>query len=188
MMPRRTRPRAYLAARYSRRDELRGYAEQLRELGLADVEARWLVGTHDWAGDAGSPEALAAAQKFADDDLDDLQRAHLVVVFTEEPAAERLRGYVAGALEDYVPGHTSDEALADEVAARFGRDRGGRHVELGVAIGMGKHVVIVGPAENVFCTHPVVVRYATWADALAHLVRWKDAVEQQSIRNRLVLQ
>lgn len=36
--------------------------------------------------------------------------------------------------------------------------RGGRHVELGVALAVGKPVVLVGRPEHVFHSHPGVVR------------------------------
>lgn len=156
MQPRtRQRPLVYLGARYSRREELQGYAETLRELGLADVECRWLSEVHDWSGDAETPEGLAQAQRLAIDDVQDLERAHAVVIFTEAAGAYR---------------------------------RGGSLVELGLALGLRKHVVIVGPAPNVFCTLPMVARYRTWERALEHLLRWKTAAEQAEPRQRLVVQ
>lgn len=42
--------------------------------------------------------------------------------------------------------------------------RGGRHVELGMAIALSKTIVIVGPRENVFCTLPGIVHHDTWPD------------------------
>lgn len=41
---------------------------------------------------------------------------------------------------------------------------GGRHVELGYALGRGKRVVVIGPAENVF--HHTVERYASLGEFL----------------------
>lgn len=34
--------------------------------------------------------------------------------------------------------------------------RGGRHVELGAALALGKRVIVVGHYENLFCHHPLV--------------------------------
>jgi hypothetical protein len=147
------KPIVYLAGRYSRREELAGYAEGLIALGLFRCEARWLVEPHDWDGTA-EGEGLKLAQRYALDDLEDLGRAHAVVVFTEEAGAYR---------------------------------RGGSLVEYGLALAMQKHVVVVGPAPNVFITLPMVVRYADWAAALAHLIEWKDAVERAVLRKRLEL-
>jgi hypothetical protein len=49
--------------------------------------------------------------------------------------------------------------------------KGGRHVEMGVALGRGKRVIIVGPRENVFCYLPQVEVFDSWAEALAVLAR-----------------
>lgn len=44
---------------------------------------------------------------------------------------------------------------------------GGRHVELGYALAMGKRVVVIGPVENVFHDHPkVLARFRTWEEFL----------------------
>lgn len=86
-MPRRNLPRVYLAARYSRRGELQRYAAQLREMGLAEVPCRWLSEEHDWDGND-----LARAQRYALDDIEDLERCHAVVVFLEEPGNYRRGG------------------------------------------------------------------------------------------------
>lgn len=64
--------------------------------------------------------------------------------------------------------------------------RGGSLVELGIALGESKHVVIVGPAPNVFCTLPIIPRFATWAQAVAHLVDWRAALETGAVRQRLL--
>jgi hypothetical protein len=47
-----------------------------------------------------------------------------------------------------------------------GGGKGGRHIEFGVALGLGKHVVIVGPRENVFHTLRSIEYYPDWS----HLV------------------
>lgn len=72
------RPIIYLAGRYSRREELAGYARSLIELGLARVEARWLTENHDWDGstEPGEGLGLERAQQLAMDDLEDLGRAY----------------------------------------------------------------------------------------------------------------
>lgn len=151
MMPRQTAPLVYLASRYSRRDELIGYADTLRDLGLARVDCRWLSEPHDWDGST-TGIGLAKAQQFAMDDVADLERSHVVVVFTEDAGTYR---------------------------------RGGSLVELGLAIGLQKHVVLVGPAPNVFTTLPSIPRFATWAEVVAHLVEWKTAMETAALRQRL---
>ncbi len=44
-------------------------------------------------------------------------------------------------------------------------NRGGRHVELGIALGRGKRVIVVGHRENIFCHHPAVEFAADWDEA-----------------------
>lgn len=111
--------RVYLAGRFSRRDEFNDYARQLR-LRNFTVDARWLVEKHEWYGED-SDAAIAAAEQFARDDVEDVLRSDFVLVFTERPN----------------PG---------------GRNRGGRHVEYGIAVGQGKDIVVIGDPENVFHT------------------------------------
>jgi hypothetical protein len=147
--------RVYLAARYSRRAEMQQYAADLAQLGLGHVEAAWLTGDHEWDGSQSTLEELAVAQLLALDDVRDIARAQVVIVFTEEPGAT-------------------------------GRNRGGRHVEYGMALAAEKHVVIVGPAENVFHSLPNVPRFATWQDAVAHLTLVAEKTRQAALRSRLL--
>ncbi|MCL4413180.1 MAG: hypothetical protein M1522_00285 [Actinobacteria bacterium] len=139
----------YLAARYSRREELCEYKAALEARGHL-VPARWLLGEHQVHGveaaravEAGGPVPAAQAVLFAEDDVEDLMAADLLVCFTEEPRCEATRG--------------------------------GRHVELGIALGMrrlgvGPLIVVVGPLENVFCALPEIDgRFDAWAEFLAAL-------------------
>lgn len=71
----------YLAARYSRREELNGYAALLRAAGHR-VYARWLCGGHQ-KGDRAA---------YAHEDIVDLDAAGTVVCFTEEPRSGHSRG------------------------------------------------------------------------------------------------
>lgn len=130
----------YLAARYSRREELCGYRAKLTALGY-HVTGRWLDGAHqvsdaalaakatDEADQATTPERML----FALEDLEDLTHADTIIAFTE-------------------PQQSSPS-------------RGGRHVELGIAIGQGKRVIVVGHRENVFTCLPTVEFFETWAAA-----------------------
>ena len=51
-----------------------------------------------------------------------------------------------------------------------GPSRGGRHVELGLALGMGKRVIIVGPFENVFHRLPAPYGIEAQTDQWDHHV------------------
>lgn len=149
----------YLAARYSRREELCGYREQLRALGH-EVTSRWLNGAHQIsdggqptgdhgealvegdarnAGDDGSQTARAASlrEQFAREDFADVLACDLLIAFTEPP--------------------------------RSNASRGGRHVELGLALGRMKRVWVVGYRENLFCWLEDVRFYEGTDAALAAL-------------------
>lgn len=82
----------YLAARYSRREELCGYAEDLRNLGHT-ITSRWLAGSHQVSdaglSEEGSPEER---QRFAEEDWADLMSAECCVSFTEQPRVANSRG------------------------------------------------------------------------------------------------
>ena len=147
----------YLAARYSRREELAAYRTELEELGHT-VQARWLNGEHQLAND-GTPigengvalvegtlrsgeqlseheqteRAAALRTKFALDDWEDVNAAELVISFTEPPRSKA--------------------------------NRGGRHVEYGIALANKARVIVVGHRENIFHWLPVVEFCATWAEA-----------------------
>jgi nucleoside 2-deoxyribosyltransferase len=54
--------------------------------------------------------------------------------------------------------------------------KGGRHVEFGYALALKKHLVIVGPRENVFHTNPRIEWYAEWGDLL---VAWFAAMHPE---------
>lgn len=54
--------------------------------------------------------------------------------------------------------------------AEGARGRGGRHTELGIALGLGLRVILVGPREHVFHCLPGVEQYADWPGARRALV------------------
>lgn len=84
----------------------------------------------------------------------------------DHPAEERARF----AYEDY-----SDVLLADcvisftEEPRAPSSNRGGRHVEFGIALALHKRVIVVGYRENVFHSMPEVEFYESWAQARAVL-------------------
>ncbi|MHB1762642.1 MAG: hypothetical protein ACYCS4_07885 [Acidimicrobiales bacterium] len=152
-------PVVYLAARYSRREELCRYKTDLEAAGY-QVPARWLLGEHQVHGleaaravEADGPVPAEQAVLFAEDDIEDLLGADIIVNFTEAP--------------------------------RSGATRGGRHVELGVALGLkrvgaGRHdIYVVGPLENVFHALPEIDgRFDTWEQCLEHLREVKDEITE----------
>lgn len=67
----------YLAARYSRMVEMRGYAEHLEAAGHV-VTSRWITGVHDTDIITDEHQALCA-----NDDLRDLIESDCVISFTD---------------------------------------------------------------------------------------------------------
>lgn len=138
--------RIYLAARYSRRLELCGYREILRGMDHR-VQATWLDGKHQ-IDEGGKPIG---------DDGESL-------IEGDEPTncAAMLRAKFAG--EDFADVLACDLLIAFTETPRSGHSRGGRHVELGIALGYGKEVIIVGPRENIFCWLPQVRHFETFEE------------------------
>lgn len=136
--------RIYLAARYSRREELCGYRRTLQFAGY-EVTSRWLDGGHhisdaalnDDHGDQGF--SASQRQRFAEEDWSDLFWADTCISFTEAP--------------------------------RSSASRGGRHVEFGAALAMGKRCIVVGPRENVFHCLPQVEVYPDWLRLYPQLLK-----------------
>lgn len=140
----------YLAAAYSRREEMCQHRDDLESFGYR-VEARWLLGEDQAYG----PEAVKAIESapvidpvhaalFANDDLEDILNSDVVIVFSE-PSRQR-------------------------------PSRGGRHVEFGVALALkrigisSRAIFLVGPVENIFHALPEVdARFETWEECLSFL-------------------
>ena len=82
----------YLAARYTRREELLGYRADLEALGHT-VTSRWLNGSHQ-ISDAGLSEegTREERERFALEDWEDLRAAEWTIAFTEEPRVSNSRG------------------------------------------------------------------------------------------------
>ena len=117
----------YLAARYSRRLELCGYRDELTALGH-EVTSRWLGGSHQ-IDDKGVPIGDDGERRF---EMGDPALAHWREHFATEDVADVL---------------AAETLIAFTEEPRSGNSRGGRHVELGIAIAAGKHIVIAGPGR-----------------------------------------
>jgi hypothetical protein len=70
-----------------------------------------------------------------------------------------------------------NEVVAADIVISFteapgliqGRGRGGRHVEFGIALGLGTRCIVVGSRENVFHHLPSIEFYESWATAIGVL-------------------
>lgn len=142
----------YLAGRYGRRAELTEFAKLLEGMGW-EVTSRWLRGAHEMPEVASTDESFNTAsnedravmgERFAEEDYEDIEAADILIAFTEQPGRQK------------------------------GRARGGRHVELGVALerfraGSMHAPVVVGYRENVFCCLPDIHFYADRMEAIKHI-------------------
>jgi len=136
----------YLAGRYSRREELCEYRKQLQELGH-DVQSRWLDGKHQ-ISDTGKPigdHGEALVEEIGNDNW-------------ERNSALRAKF----ARDDWEDVTGADVVISFTEAPRSNANRGGRHVEYGVALALGKRVIVVGHRENIFHWLPVVEFFETW--------------------------
>lgn len=134
----------YLAGRYSRRLELCGYRDELEAAGHV-VTSTWLRGAEQTFG----RDTLGAAGESA--------------VESGGEEATELRGNCARV--DYHDVLRSEVCVCFTEAPGSGASRGGRHVELGIALARGKRVIVVGYRENVFCCLPWVRYFKDWSEA-----------------------
>ena len=145
--------RVFLSARFSRRDELIGYAGELRSLGMT-VDARWLEADRHGVTD---DEVMA--------ELAGRTRAH-----GDAPVAALI------ALEALQDLRGADALVAFSERPRTSSSRGGHHVELGMALAWGKPILVVGPRENVFHAMGGIEHVPEWgAEARRVLTEWQSA-------------
>jgi len=147
--------RVYLAARYSRRLELCGYRDELSKMGYL-VDARWLNGKHQ-LDDVGKP--------IGDD-------GEALVEGGDASGAAKLRARFA--LDDYEDVAAAEIVINFTEKPRSAANRGGRHVEFGIALVTKARLIVVGPRENVFHWLPQVAQFDTWEEAKAFLERVYD--------------
>jgi hypothetical protein len=72
--------------------------------------------------------------------------------------------------------HDIEDVQAADVVISFTEGsggKGGRHVEFGLALGLGKRVIVVGPREHIFHTLPQVEVYSDWS----HLIIKSDLMK-----------
>lgn len=137
--------RIYLASRYSRRLELCEYRSQLEDLGY-DVQARWLNGQHQILSN-GQPIGENVEALIEDGDAD---------------YAEIRGKFARDDLEDV---SNADVVISFTEPPRSNSSRGGRHVEFGIALANGAHLIVVGYRENIFHCLPEVKFAKTWETA-----------------------
>lgn len=141
----------YLASRYSRREELCIYRSQLQAARLT-VRARWLDGEHQLSNE-GTPigengEALVEAGGLE---------------------AATLRAHFAN--DDWEDVTQADCVINFTEPPRSSANRGGRHVELGIALALEKTCLVVGHRENIFHWLPQIHFFETWPECLDYILK-----------------
>jgi hypothetical protein len=139
--------RIYLASRYSRRLELCEYRTQLIALGF-DVQARWLNGGHQLSNE-GTPIGDNGEKLVEEGGVN----------------AAALRAHFAN--DDWEDVTQADCVISWTEPPRSSANRGGRHVEFGIALAMKKRCIVIGYRENIFHWLPQVEFYETWREFLA---------------------
>lgn len=133
--------KVYFAAPYAARDVVAGHVDDLDALGLGvKCCSSWLTETQPIdAGTTGAATSLEerVVNEHALADLEDVRAADVLVVFTAASLGLEL----------------------EETAS------GGRHVETGYALALGRPVVVVGEAENIFHRSQLVWRVDDWSAA-----------------------
>lgn len=75
------------------------------------------------------------------------------------------------AKEDWEDLLSADICISFTESPRSSNSRGGRHVEFGAALALGKRSIVIGPRENVFHCLPTVEIYSDWTDFKARCSR-----------------
>lgn len=139
-------PKVYLAAPFARQAEMIEYARELQDMGI-EVTSRWL---HE--GESLNDRGEAIKQSIPDHiaaqhDLEDIDRADVMIQFTEPPASSR---------------------ESTQFFTRY-NPRGGRHVEFGYALAKGKQLWVIGYRENIFHHLPNVFFWNSWKLMMAEV-------------------
>ena len=131
----------YLAGSYSRRDEFKGYAEQLKALGY-NIVSRWLEETH---GLDIQPTDLTPDlnRTYAEQDLDDIEQSDIFILFSYDQQTLTKRN---GRMVEF------GYALANY--------RNGFQPE---------RIIVCGPKENIFTYLEEVELFPTWEELLSDL-------------------
>ena len=109
------------------------------------VTSRWLTGAHD----------------FPDQRIDDEAKHQLKREFASQDVEDVLAA-------DFLISFTERPRTHSD-------SRGGRHVEFGLAVAAGKHLMIVGHLENIFHALPNVELYTYWDCCRAALLHYASA-------------
>ena len=141
--------RIYLAGRFDRLDELNHYADELCQLGHI-VDCRWLQGLHQLHP---KPELV---------DAPNFDTPMEAMPFAKDDLEDVANSDLLILFSEHPDSHSK---------------RGGRHVEFGIALALGKQIIVVGPRENIFHCLPQIRRFFTWNQCLIHIANHPSVKE-----------
>ena len=153
--------KVYIAAPYPARELAKIYADELASIGI-ECTSTWVTETVEINEQStGSATGLTDKQvkQHVTTDLHDIRRADVLVHLTA------LHAFRAAGLNG-----TADSPTLNS---------GGRHVELGFALALNKHIINVGYPENVF-HRGRANNVAGWHEAVLALVQIKDRLQQEA--------
>ena len=103
-----------------------------------------------------------------------LEEAHSPDVQMSEIHTDLLTCYAENDLRDVI---AADWLVFSSVEPTTPTVRGGRHVEFGYALAMNKHILVVGPKENIFHHLSDIWHVSDWESALNFLVSKKGELK-----------
>jgi nucleoside 2-deoxyribosyltransferase len=133
--------RVYLAAGFSRKNEIAEKSQELENLGIKIVST-WTNDSEeldDKIYDCQSSEDFCTLSELARKDENEIKRCDALVLFTQSPK---------------IPFY-----------------RGGRMDEAGFARALGKTILVCGPRENLFHYLPEINQFNTWEELKATLTK-----------------
>jgi hypothetical protein len=145
--------KVYISARFDRLDEMRDHAAKIAAAGH-QVVCRWLRDDHQ---PAPTPHLPPGTGLHPDDPND------------------------SWAADDIADVRSCDVLVAFTEPPMVGPMRGGRHVELGAALTLGKRIIVVPFRENVFCWLPQVEQCDGIEHVIAMLNCWSASDPAESV-------
>lgn len=136
----------YLAAAWSRKDEVRGIAEELNKIPGVKVVARWLF---EPKPNYGGEDIMSFRQARAIADVEDVAAANVLVRFSDDLSHATVPASLA---------------------------TGARMFEMGFAFAHGKKIIVIGGFQPIFDYLPGIIHLRTVDELKAYLAPVQEAV------------